>query len=804
MQLTINLRGDAVQNARAISTAVGGSRHSLGRAIQQAQHRPPPPQQQQPTWEEGPQLPKLGQMQPGGLAAELTRRARYAGGQCRRGSRSPAATAVALTWWHDESIQSPDVRFSWINPADGSVHAGHVVLVSQLEFYFMFRAAHPNTLGCTSFMSLKPFYVRACTPTDRETCFCIKCENPRRLVAALRRTMQQREADAAAAGGTLAPPMLDLPNLPRFSVDVMSHLAGATCSLNEWHVDGCPERTVSPESYPPGFEFRQCMEGSCPDCCTSDGRPVNLSFDTTPIPGFAEASMAVELFEYEEVARRDGGKPGKKLSLLRRELTHSELATRLQEELPPYILHDWRRRWQAAQAALLLLMLPLFWVLHHVDFSMNCLSPVQHEAQSLFFNTKAASLLSIIAYFRDPITLKIRKLIYPVFSDVLTHSADFVEAAMEKVAQDLVANRGAPKFTTEVRGTDQCAGQFRSKRNFVLARRRAMLLGITCYKMFNESGHGKGLVDGATVPLKRAIRRDCLTRDPGRDSVATSTLGMAIACAALINRQWSQRQEAKCHAHAARVVFEERIALVVTQEDIDEYSGVEIDYEKLVAPGTMQTHAMQFRPDGTVIKAKLSCWCPECLGRPDAQPCPNTPWVGTWLALNAEYGGRGPVRQLLEPLTEERAHAGSEALYALLELSEAPRVSGGAGRPPHVCGTPAACGAMLVCGKMRLVLPEHVRSAANPADRSVLLPRLSREAVNRYATSVVLAGVEVERRAAAGAGAAAGADGGAPRRTRQTTARMEDVVSFEQHLLILEELPMGDEEQEQEAGTSRD
>lgn len=526
-------------------------------------------------------------------------------------------------------------------------------------------------------------------------------------------------------------------------------------------------------------------------------------------------------------------KSTKKLTLVRQVLTHSQLVARVEKELPDYIMHDFRRRWQAAHADELLTSLPLHWLLLNVDFSMNCLSPVQREAQSLFFNTRAASLLSVIAYFRDPDTLKIRKLIYPVFSDVLSHSADFVEAAMDKVADDLAEHRDAPNFTHEFRLSDACAGQFRCKRSFALARHRAVSRGITCLKMFNEAGHGKGLVDGATVPVKRAIRRDGLTRDPNHDSVATSALGMAAACAALINKLWSQRQQAKCPAHAARVVFEQRVALVVTAADIDAYADVEVDYEKIAAPGTMQTHSMVFRPDGAMLKSKLSCCCPSCLEVADAPQCPNVPWVGAWLDLAAEYGGNPTkkTRQLRAPLTggeellEEmvsglsagsliavpapqskpgkRARAGESALYALLELDQAPAVPSGPGQPPHVFGAPAASGALLVHGRMRVVLPKHVQHAADPADRAVLLPEPQGKPEYRYATSVAFVGVEVTSRRAAPVGPQ-------PRRTRDTTARTNRVVSFEQHQCILDALPLGDadaaqaEQAEQAAGTSQD
>jgi hypothetical protein len=517
----------------------------------------------------------------------------------------------------------------------------------------------------------------------------------------------------------------------------------------------------------------------CP-CCCPNGVPRNAVFDPDQ-PGADDVSVSLAMFKSIERENPKTGKVAKVMALVPERATYAEIARRVVAHLPAYMQHSFRYGFLRTELANAVKNLQEWQIWLDMDFSMNPTSPVDREIQSLFFYTQSCSLLAVIAEFYENGVRQ--KIVFHVFSEYKRHTPGYVEAALDAVEEYLCpggsyADRG---ITEVLRGCDG-GTHFRSIGAIEHTARRAEKSGMPHTTFFSETGHGKGPHDGLMAHAKLMFQLDCQKRWDGLgadQSLATSSLGLAAAFAAFVNTHLNKPAAANGPAHKARCETTKRVGLCLQTSACEHYDGVADPTAKSM-PDTLKTHAVHVATDGTITKSQMYCGCLECIGADDAPPCPNFEYCGEWLPFSTKYGGGGGrVEKAQLRLAHRGARGGAvlrllvdqldpslelavtalaadawvavrseepDALYALMQLFQAPSVSGTKpGRRPSVGGATSAPGTLIVCGRLSLVM------AGAPEGEAVVVKARGKP-VNMYAADVLLADVQLHERAAGGRG----------------------------------------------------
>ncbi|KAG1657772.1 hypothetical protein FOA52_010143 [Chlamydomonas sp. UWO 241] len=638
----------------------------------------------------------------------------------RRRTSTVSTVQGALKWIIEHTRESPCKKYVRTGP-NGEQIACRWLMSSCTAVFAVFDEAHPGLMGQTTFEKQIPFYVRAPTLSDRMTCCCITCDTIKREYGAIGDMRR-----AVLAGKTEAVEEADRWPLEPFHQFTRT-MRASRCDAKHARGEG-EEHAERPESQPPGFESLKCATCLCTSCC-DNGVPPGITFLPEEVNG--TRTVRFEEFTTEVVQNsKAGGGNSKKTALRVVELTYAQLVERFRRDVAAWLAHDFRAQWSQKQINRAEDALQPGQLMIKMDFSMNLAITDDNEVQKAFFTNIGTTLLMMTTHEVGADGVRVKK-VHCFFSDELAHSPAVVEAALDQLEAELCeGGTFSSRYDYLILVSDGCSGQFRSRFTTAHGRRRARRGGIPIYRLYYESGHGKGDIDGQSAIIKRDIYMECLRISAGAaagTAITTCAAGRAQACADFVNACLRLPKASKCAAHAALEQLAMRIGYCITSEQIAvcalRIATDEVEHKAGGAGGgppevvgILSARAFRFHPDGSMA-------------------CPNLTWVGEWRAAYAaaakksRAGGsttRAPsavvhaehvVQRSREAAVRELPEGGggawvvvpvpesSDAAYGLVLVTSVKVVGKGQGRPPMIGRTKvqAMHGATLIKGRLYLV-----------------------------------------------------------------------------------------------------
>ena len=202
-------------------------------------------------------------------------------------------------------------------------HQFQVQDATQDELFRNFRKEHPEiTIGLTTFVKLKPFYVRKCKPSDIETCSCRTHVNFRNAVEVLIKYMRTHSKSFTVS-------------LDGSDVEVTSSYRNFMSFL--YKDCGRDEH---------GILLAKCESGECKHWSKNWGGFVDRlknsteeNSNTLQITPQEEESITFQRFEYQVTE-----KYGKKLAELNTSQTVEEVVQYIESKMAKYVTHSTQRQ----------------------------------------------------------------------------------------------------------------------------------------------------------------------------------------------------------------------------------------------------------------------------------------------------------------------------------------------------------------------------------------------------------------------------------------------------------------------------
>jgi hypothetical protein len=335
------------------------------------------------------------------------------------------------------------------------------------------------------------------------------------------------------------------------------------------------------------------------------------------------------------------GETKKKLHLVAKSTTSSELISYLKPKLSYFVRHNFTARWQDQQFKHCRKSFPADTIVSVIDFAENYSFEVQNEVQSMHWHSYQVTILVQITWMRDPSVDPNDEDNYTVMkyhfyiSDDPTHDSAFVQHCLQLHWQYVVDSGVKPK--QHWIWSDGCSSQFKSKVPwFFISRYPDITGGCACLWSFFGSGHGKGPHDGAGAVVKRFIRQVQL------DSHGP-VLHNALDVVALLREHLTTRPETSYTGDLKHV---HRVFWHVGKDDTDRTNIITGDGIK----GSRGLHSVRSVDCGDVnklLKKNLACFCCFCMDG-NYQACENIPWTEEWDVEVLNASSTAYVRRAME------------------------------------------------------------------------------------------------------------------------------------------------------------
>lgn len=497
----------------------------------------------------------------------------------------------------------------------------------QLEFFSSFKRKYPGKeIGITTFVSLKPWFIRRLT--EWNTCCCRYHQEIRELLNGLN-DIRTSGKGVHGEDGTCTCRCSQVCAIPMHSCDpppgtvtpasqCLSHLLQFSGVTELWQSLLCAKEPLSP------WFKRDCLMGQCDQCGVKNLKlcPVELQSDQT---------ISWRCIQYIVVGKNDEGQDKKSPSVQYMETPARELITYLKPKLTEFIVHNFIAQWQDSKFKEILVEFPKDAMISCIDFSENYTMMIQNEIQSMHWRKLQITILVHLTYRWNPNfdenTLeqgpKIIKELHYYVSDDNSHDTLFVQHALQLHWKHVLNQGFVPR--QHIVWSDGCSGQFKSARawNFVtkypsLTKASNLPLGCEMVWNFFATGHGKGEVDGAGALLKREVRVEQIKPNSVRLQNAQEVVEFLRSQA---NRAHAAHKNIRVHVNN---FFHE-----IGKSDVDRSQL----YGVKTVDGSRGMHQIRSKSptDSSLCEFRqLSCFCCSCMDPRCNQPCSSVKHVPAW------------------------------------------------------------------------------------------------------------------------------------------------------------------------------
>lgn len=289
---------------------------------------------------------------------------------------------------------------------------------------------------------------------------------------------------------------------------------------------------------------------------------------------------------------------GKRMGLLMKKASLSDLTDVLKEKLDPFSKHLVNAKWQAMQFDKLRNNLPHSWVLFCMDYGQNYNCHFQDEAQSAHWSYQQATIHPIVAYYHcpDDQCSEVTRESMVFISDDRSHDHKAVHHFVT-LANEHISRQGV-QINREIHFSDGAGSQYKNKSSFNDASYGVKDYGFPVEKHFFGSRHGKGPCDGEIGVLKKcaavAVKgRQVIIRD-AHDLFKYGQNFLSLP------------RDVQEHSHAKRTFFFVREGEVLT-----DFRMVRNNDLKPI-PQTRALHCFIGIAPSVVTACERSCFCSEC------------------------------------------------------------------------------------------------------------------------------------------------------------------------------------------------
>ena len=519
-------------------------------------------------------------------------------------------------------------------------HQHQVQNAKDEEIYNSFLKENPdNIVGRTTFVKIKPFYVRHCKPGDIETCCCRIHVNFRSAVEALIKVLkgQQKEIpfkiseeeslidalssystfmkfvykDCTRDGYGLLIKHCEQGDCGHWKENYLHIVSIATLdevkSTSVMQIDESTENEINAEKSSTS-EVRitavlQTAELSQNIIETTNAASEVRITAVTQIDelnqnGIEEPSIISEankviahkkviepqLISFQRFEYGDTEKFGRKLQVLREPMTLDELIRYIDDRLSKFVKHSSENHRDYIFWKIWTNSITSTAILFYIDFSENLSLPIQKEPQSMYWIRKQISILCGIGIFLDEYGTK-RKVYFGHMSEDREHDQVYVIASVEGMLSAIPENK-----MIIIRSDN--AVHFKSAENFCDLQELSNKENSTVARVFGTPNHGKSEIDSEGGHLKNPIR-------------SAIAQGSSITCAADCVTYLRSKKEGKTNP-------EYHIELIKS-EDLENEREKRLYKNYTTINGSNSFRVILFRPGSDVFHASTKlCVCSFC------------------------------------------------------------------------------------------------------------------------------------------------------------------------------------------------
>jgi hypothetical protein len=446
-------------------------------------------------------------------------------------------------------------------------HQYQVQDATQDELFRNFKEEHPGIkIGLTTFVKLKPFYVRKCKPSDIETCSCRTHVNFRNAVEALIKHMRNNDRSATIS-------------FDGNDVEVTASYRNFMLFLYKDCVRDDHGILVSKCETGECKHWNNNWVGFVKDRVTKEKE--NEVSSVLQVELQEEETITFQRFEYEVTE-----KFGRKLAELNTTQTVEEVVDYISSKMAGYVSHSTQRTrdyifWKIWEKEILPSCTFVF-----ADFAENLSLPIQKEPQSLYWIRKQISLHGEIIKYRTEINGEEVKIYSAHVSDDRDHDQVYVRKSLDDIIQGYPVNKALV-----VRSDN--AQHFKSAENFDDLQQISNKLGKTVVRVFGIAGHGKGEIDSCGGHMKNPVREAIANKI----HITTSTEAVDF-----LNEHYE---------HKISPCYDARL---LSSEDLQEERERRLYKKYYTVKGSDSFHVLVFTPNSTTFLASNSlCVCTNCI-----------------------------------------------------------------------------------------------------------------------------------------------------------------------------------------------
>lgn len=353
------------------------------------------------------------------------------------------------------------------------------------------------------------------------------------------------------------------------------------------------------------FPRKKCLQRECDFCSLNDVMKDLIRQNEELV----SSEKTVEWWVWREGKRTDG----KPLKIMKCG-TFKEALEHYMAHLKTMPMHLFRADWHRNLLGILKSGMKSSYVMQVSDYAKNFTIRYQDEIQSAFFQCSSVTIIATVNYYRCP-----NEDCNQLVTDVIVHISDdnkhdsFLTRAAQQQSLRYLVEKGI--LTDHViQFSDNCAGEFKSKRNFAEIAR--LLFNIT--RIFLGEKHAKNICDAIFGKVKSWMEK----RIKSRHSIIRDPLDFYEACKKYYPGQLNESEvgDGKCHHHINTFLFlpkrESR-----RHHDCDLGRRVE---------GTQKLYAVQNTPEILKLRTrKIPCVCEACIERKGK--CINSEFTDEWM-----------------------------------------------------------------------------------------------------------------------------------------------------------------------------
>lgn len=513
-------------------------------------------------------------------------------------------------------------------------HAKHVLEKTQTEAFLEFQQLHPEVkVKQRKFESLKPFFVKQATERDRRSCLCRKHVETKIVFDAC---MKFRKGTGKETDNDGEYPVLK--------------------TLTE-----LVEKTLCPKEEGKMFHNIKCLERECESCGVE-------TLQLLPEETSSEGSVRWSRYDYVSTGKfLANGQEKKKIALVQKETSPSELFKYFKELLGSYPYHSFMARWQRDQLDNLLENLPLGHVVCVHDYSEGYACRQQDETQSEYFDVAKVSLHVTILHrhateAKDGVTSTeeephlIKEHLF-VISDDPVQDQDSVHK-VQNLIHSYLANDVGCNIIKMHEFTDGCAAQYKSRHCIGDLSCSLADFGFHVVRNYFETSHAKGEQDAAGSHVKQKVSQAVLRR--------TTTIKSAKSMHEYLEQNFTQRAASSFNARANAVQLKRRVFFYVPAEGEGAVDRNRQGRKFKEARGIRKWHCVKSLPQQEKVLVRYrSCYCDNCIVE-DEENCANKAWLDDWKEVSiCRDGSVAATRQATETSILDHDTAGHIADLAV-------------------------------------------------------------------------------------------------------------------------------------------